>query len=186
MKKILPPRIRRFLVNRRGAAALEFALIVPIMLTLMFGSIEVSELVGADRRVKTMTDSVADVMARDVRVTNVEVNDVLGSAGQMLFPMVNQNVGIRISAVEMTTPGNGEVIWSDARGLTAHAIGATIAIPRTPADKICPGDSVMIADGQYTYNSPIGFVLNTVTFNLRHQAAKCPRVIDPVQREGVD
>jgi Flp pilus assembly protein TadG len=186
MKKILPRRIRRFLVNRRGAAALEFALIVPIMLTLMFGSIEVSELVGADRRVKNMTDSVADVFSRDVRVTNTEANDVLNSAGQMLFPLANQNVGIRISAVEMTTPGNGEVIWSDARGMTAHAIGATIAIPRTPADNICPGDSVMIADGQYTYNSPIGLVLKTVTFNLRHHAAKCPRVIDPVQREGVN
>jgi Flp pilus assembly protein TadG len=186
MKTLVARRLRRFWADRGGAAALEFALIVPIMLTLMFGSIEVSELVGADRRVKNMTASVADVFARDVRVTNTEINDVLNSAGQMMFPLPNAGVRVRISAVRMTTPGNGEVIWSDARGMTAHAIGATIQIPRVPANKICPGDSVMISDGEYTYTSPIRFVLSSVTFNLRHQAANCPRVIDPVQREGIN
>jgi Flp pilus assembly protein TadG len=178
-------RVRDFVRDNRGAAALEFALIVPVMVTMIFGAIEVSELVGADRRVKNMAAAVADVVARDVRVTNTEVNDVLGSAGQLMFPLATTGVGIRISSVRMTTPGSGEVLWSDANGMAAHAIGATIAIPRAPSSNICPGQSVLIADAQYTYRNPVGFVLSTMNFNLRHQAANCPRVIDPVQRDGV-
>ena len=54
----------RFGKAREGAAAVEFALILPFMLMLYAGSIELSDLINVDRRITVISSTVGDLVAR--------------------------------------------------------------------------------------------------------------------------
>ena len=64
-------RIRRtaakMLVDRSGIAATEFAVIVPVMLVMFFGTVEFSSGVAVDRKVTLMANPVRPDVAVDVR-----------------------------------------------------------------------------------------------------------------------
>ena len=54
----------RFLCDRCGLAAVEFALILPVMLTLYFGGVEVTNMLVANRRVTSVAYTAADLAAQ--------------------------------------------------------------------------------------------------------------------------
>src|SRR5579871_1572756 len=68
--------LRRFSHAKGGLAAIEFALILPFMALLYFGSIEVSLLISADRKVSQTASSLADLVARVDTINPSGVSDV--------------------------------------------------------------------------------------------------------------
>ena len=77
---------RRFSADRRGLAALEFALIAPLMVLVLFGSVELTELLATNRRAENTTASVADVISRTVLApTEIPVGAVTAAIGAPLF-----------------------------------------------------------------------------------------------------
>ena len=62
-------RARRLLRNERGIAAVEFALILPIMLVLWLGGVEVTGALSVDRRLNNLASSIGDLVARDKEIT---------------------------------------------------------------------------------------------------------------------
>ena len=54
----------RFAADRRGIAAVEFALIAPLMLALCFGSVEVEQAVSLDRMVSLTAGTVANLVTQ--------------------------------------------------------------------------------------------------------------------------
>src|SRR5690606_8831953 len=56
---------RRFLRDRQAVAAVEFALILPLLLTLYFGTVEAASLYSVDRRVATVASTMADLISRE-------------------------------------------------------------------------------------------------------------------------
>ena len=54
--------IRRFASDEQGVAAVEFALIMPFLLTLYLGSIEAAALFTADKRVNSISATVGDLV----------------------------------------------------------------------------------------------------------------------------
>jgi Flp pilus assembly protein TadG len=179
-----PCRRWGFLRDRRGVAAVEFAIIAPIMIALLFGMIEIGEIVGADARARQVSSSLADIVSRDITIVDAEINDLDAAADALMFPYAATGLATRISSVEMTTPGQGRVLWSDARGMTAHAVGAAIAVPTTTG-AVCPGASLVMAESRLDYSPPIAFVTSITSYQFSHRSVRCPRVIDPVRREPV-
>ncbi len=55
---------RRFGRKIDGIAAVEFALIVPIMLCMFIGTVELSQAITVDRRVTQVASTTADLVAR--------------------------------------------------------------------------------------------------------------------------
>src|SRR5690242_14342316 len=60
----LVQRLRAFGNNEQGVAAVEFALIMPFMLALYFGSMEASALFTADKRVNTISATLGDLVSQ--------------------------------------------------------------------------------------------------------------------------
>ena len=54
----------RFAADARGIAAVEFALILPLLITLYFGTVEASRLYTVDRKVASVAATMADLVAR--------------------------------------------------------------------------------------------------------------------------
>ena len=62
-----------FLADRRGLSAVEFALLLPLMLTLYLGGVEVSNAVAADRKVAIVARTVADLASRMKTISNADM-----------------------------------------------------------------------------------------------------------------
>ena len=60
-RKIILGWPRRFAADRRGIAAIEFAVLLPLMLVMYFGSIQITDAISADRQVTLVASTVAEL-----------------------------------------------------------------------------------------------------------------------------
>ena len=60
--------------DKKGVAAVEFALISPILLMLLIGTLELGTAYTIDRRVSLIASSVADLVSRDAKLGNPTLN----------------------------------------------------------------------------------------------------------------
>ncbi|MBA4038549.1 MAG: pilus assembly protein TadG, partial [Bradyrhizobium sp.] len=68
-------RARQLLRDKRGVAAVEFAVIVPVMLVLFFGVDEFSSVVAVDRKVTLMARTLSDLTSQNDRVSDTQLTN---------------------------------------------------------------------------------------------------------------
>lgn len=172
-------RFRRYLADRRGLAALEFALIAPMMVVTLFGSIEVTELLACSRRAENTTASVADVISRDTEITDDEMDDLWAAATALMFPNSATPLKMRVSSVSIISDSEARVLWSEGHnGFNARAPNSLVPLP---SGMMIPGTSVIMAETDYRYVPPIGVFLD-VTLAINNVEYRRPRIADPVTR----
>ena len=66
----VPRPVRELFSDCRGIAATEFAVIVPIMLVLFFGTVEFSSGVAVDRKVTIFARTVSDITSQAPQSTS--------------------------------------------------------------------------------------------------------------------
>src|SRR5215468_10096359 len=79
----LSQRLRALIRDQRGVSAVEFAMLLPLMITLYLGAVEISQGVGIDRKVTLTTRTVADLTSQVTTVTSTEVSNILGASAQV-------------------------------------------------------------------------------------------------------
>jgi len=174
-----PLSLKRALRDKRGLAALEFALIAPILAVILFGSVELTELLATKRRAENTTASLADVVSRDTIITNAELTDLWAAASALMYPNSATPLKMRVSSVQVETATEATVLWSDGyNGYDARGAGSEYPLP---AGLMVPGTSVIVAETSYRYTPPIGVFLD-VAFDLNHAELRRPRIADPVTR----
>lgn len=170
---------KRMLRDKRGLAALEFALIAPMMVVVLFGSIELTELLATNRRAENTAASIADVTSRDTVITNAELSDLWAAAGVLMYPNSATPMRMRVTSVQIQTPTEAKVLWSEGHnGYAPRAAGSAFGLPD---GLMVPGTSVIVAETTYRYNPPVGVFLD-IAFDLKHIEYRRPRIADPVTR----
>ena len=79
-------RRSRFLAQESGIAAVEFSLILPILVVLWIGGVEVTSALSVDRRLNNLASSIGDLVARSKDITHAEVDAIFDLAPGALFP----------------------------------------------------------------------------------------------------
>ncbi|OYX04897.1 MAG: hypothetical protein B7Z15_17290 [Rhizobiales bacterium 32-66-8] len=78
---------RRLRAAEAGVAAVEFALILPIMLLVYIGTVEASVLISMDRKIQSVSGAVGDLVARSRgEITSTLLNDYVKVAGGIMTP----------------------------------------------------------------------------------------------------
>tara|TARA_R110000824_G_scaffold375374_1_gene566268 strand:- start:134 stop:745 length:612 start_codon:yes stop_codon:yes gene_type:complete len=144
--------------NEQGVSAVEFAIIAPVMVLIYFGCIELSFLMRMDRRVTSTSASLGDLTARLATVTDADMGEMFAAAKVMMQPYDATEANLRITSIVDNGDGVPRVDWSDAYNITAHSQGSTISVP---AGIIPSPGSVILAEVEYTFKSPFGYVLKT-------------------------
>ena len=127
-------RLARFGRAERGVAAIEFALILPVMLLIYIGMTQVTLALNVDRKVTVLSRTVADLVGRTSTLSPAQMTDVVGAALTVLEPFDAADVEIVISSAMVRTNAEGdleaELCWSfaNANG-TRRTAGETIDIP---------------------------------------------------------
>jgi len=171
--------LRRLRGANDGVSAVEFAIIAPLMLVLYFGSVELSLLMQADRRVTSASATMGDLTARSATVADNDIDQIFAAAEFVMAPLPTQNARLRISSFVADPAGNVTVGWSDARNTAPLSVGAPVT--DLPNGVIAPGGSVIFAEVEYQYSSRIEFVLQGER-QLEEEFYMRPRRVNAIPR----
>ncbi len=167
-----------FANDRRGISAVEFAMLLPLMLTLYLGSVEVSQGISIDRKVNLTAHTVADLVAQVSSIDTAGVNAVLGAATAIMAPYPDKDVKVTVSVVDIDKNGSAKVKWSSTKNGTARAVGSSVTVP---AALNTPSTSLVWGEAAYKYQPSVGYVV-TGAMNLTGQIYMRPRLSDTVAK----
>jgi Flp pilus assembly protein TadG len=181
----LSQHLARLAKDQRGVSAVEFAMLLPLMLTLYLGTVEVSRGVGIDRKVTLTTRTVADLASQVQSISNSDMTNLLNASAAVIMPYDTTPLTVKVSEVTIDANGVAKVVWSDALNTTKETVGATVTLP---AALNVASTSLIWSEVSYTYQPPIGkkilvyLGLPSGTINLSDQIYMRPRLSDTVSR----
>ena len=76
----------RFSGDHRGLAAIEFAMVVPLMLVMFFGVVEFSSGVAVDRKVTLMARTLSDLTSQNISVTDTQLTNFFNASSGIMTP----------------------------------------------------------------------------------------------------
>src|SRR5215472_17354399 len=80
------PNARRLREDCRGLAATGFALIVPLMLVALFGTVTFSSAVAVNRKVTIMANTLANLTAQYQSVADTDLNNFFAASLGVMTP----------------------------------------------------------------------------------------------------
>jgi len=161
-------RLRIFLGDGRGVAAVEFAFIAPVMILLYFGLAEFCQALMAERKAIRAASSVGDLIAQTEAITPTGsggVDDVFAIAQTVMapFPATSTRLKICVASLSGTTVNNAlqvAVDWSRNSGDSSCPAKGSI-YTQTPSDLIATGQSLIMSRVKYEYESPVKVLLKS-------------------------
>jgi Flp pilus assembly protein TadG len=175
---LLNGRVGSLLRDNRGVSALEFALLLPLMLTLYLGAVELSQGIAAHRKVTLTARTIADLVSQVTSVNNADMTNSLNAAAAVMAPYPVGNLKVIVSSISVDVTGKATIVWSDSLNGTAHTTGESVTLPSTLN---IPGSSLIWSEAQYSYTPTIGYVL-TNTLTLKDHIYMRPRLANMVAR----
>ncbi len=159
-----------FVGDAKGLAATEFAVIVPLMLVMFFGTIEFSSAVAIDRKVTLMARTLSDLTSQSTTVADSDMTNFFAASTGIMTPYPTTPVAATITELYVDpTTLVAHVQWS--KGSAPRAQKSVVSIPTTLA---IAGTYLIFSEVSYTYTPTIGYVLKS-SINLSDVSYTRPR-----------
>lgn len=189
----LAPR-RGTVRNRRGTAAVEFALTAPLLALLMIGTLDVAPSLMVRFKLGSTTAAVADLATQAATVQFGDITNFFGAGSDVMAPFAGTPLSLRVSNVATDGSGRAFIYWSCASGSLSPVAATTTETSSTPMGGIDvtsilqiskqtqgtyavngTNTSVVVVESAYTYKAPAGLILPSPQ-NLTSAAFAVPRV----------
>jgi Flp pilus assembly protein TadG len=179
----MPRTIGRFVFDRQGVSAVEFALILPVMLTIYMGGIEVGIVLDVDRKVSHAASAMGDLLTQTDTVDSDELNTIFNASSAILSPWDSSLLKIVVASVYIDADGDATVQWSQSRNATSLAQGTSVTLPASFANTSAFEESYLIlSEVSYNYSPSIGYTL-TGDIGLQETFYLKPRLSEMVEYE---
>jgi Flp pilus assembly protein TadG len=172
--------LERFADERRGLSAVEFALLLPVMMTLYLGTVEASQGIGAYRKVELTAYSLANLATQYTNITDADMSNILNAGAAIIAPYSATSLTETVSELSINAQGVATVVWSNTLNGTALTAGQTVTVPTSLA---VPNTYLIYAQTRYSYNPTYGYVM-TGTLTLSDQSYMSPRESASVSRSA--
>ena len=159
--------LNRFARDRRGSAAVEFALIIPVVMLLYYGMVETTQALLASRRVSVVATAVGDLTAQATQLKKAQIDDIFNISAAALKPFPVADLGIRIVSIETTSAGVPQIKWQQQRGTFPSGVDLS-TVEKTA------NIAVIRAETIYTYQTPFGQIFPNA-FVFKKQMDMRPR-----------
>ncbi len=163
---------RRWRRDEAGSSLVEFALLMPVLLLLLLGSVTLFDVFRTWQSVEKATFTVGDMMSRQMVMSQAQLDSMIVLMRQIV-PAADQG-GLRVSSISRS----GErliVNWS-------RSVGKNVPNTPLPADilpEIADGDSVLLTESFVPHTTLADIAgLGAFTFNAR--AANRPRFVPAI------
>jgi Flp pilus assembly protein TadG len=111
------PLCRRFLASRRGVAAIEFAMIMPVLLILFLSSFDVGNAIIVYLKVRAATFELAAITNQygtgsTAQISTSNMAAITGAVSQVMAPYSTTSTIVTISQIKATSASAATVSWS--------------------------------------------------------------------------
>ena len=169
-KKMAPvefvKRVHSFVRDRRGVAALEFALIAPVMIALYMGSVEVTAGLDLNKNLGRATSMVADLINQQkTTISADDINKIMDIGTATLLPYTRDTPQITVTSITISAAKVATVAWSRRKVnltyTTPYKAGDAVALN---ANLLVPSTSVIRVEMSVAYVPLMAFYMkNAVT-----------------------
>jgi Flp pilus assembly protein TadG len=166
--------LRNLARDNSGIAATEFAVIVPIMLVLFFGTVEFSSGIAVGRKVTMVTRTLSDLTSQSTSVGDTDMANFFAASAAIMTPYSATPTKATISELYVDPSTlNARVQWSKTyQGGTARAQSSIVTIPAALA---VGGTYLIFSEINYLYVPTIGYVMAKAGVNLSDVSYTRPR-----------
>ena len=168
-----PRTLGRFRRDRRGVSAVEFALLAPVMIALYVGSVEISDAVGADRKVSLTAAALANLAAQVTTISSSDMTNILDASSAIIAPFNVSKLKITVTCINIDANKAANVKWSATRNGSVKS--GTVTIPSALA---VANTQLILAEASYSYTPLIGYTI-TGTLTLSDKMYMSPRISAP-------
>jgi Flp pilus assembly protein TadG len=165
-------RLRAFHGNSRGVAAIEFAMIMPVMVLILAGLIDLTNLFSSNRKVTLTTNTIGDLVTQNAnQITTAQLDGIFNAARPILDPIPDSQLEISITDYRKVG-GSLQQIWQyNNGGVTCNDSGAPANISQLMDD----GNDVIVTRGCVITHTIIGTVLAKKNYTLKEVVVLRPR-----------
>lgn len=150
---------KRWRNEEDGLAAVEAAMIFPLMLLMMLGIVDVGNAILANQKTVRASQVVADLISRGSGVTQDQIDEAV-TAGRLAFePLNSASYGVDIVSIRFDDDSNGQIVWRE----TVNMPG--VADPLTSTDSLAaPNEGTVMVTVKYDFVPLFGnFILSELT-----------------------
>ncbi len=184
------------LADRSGIAATEFAVIVPIMLVLFFGTVEFSSGVAVDRKVTLIARALSDLTAQttppslnstSATMSDTYLQNVFTASIAIIAPYAPSPVKATLTEIYVDSNLIAKVQWSKSAVIssdaatqatlmtsTLHAAGDVVT-GFVPSNLLVAKTYLVLSEVSYLYVPTIGYVMAKSGVTLQDRAYTRPR-----------
>ena len=160
--------------SSRGVSAVEFALIAPIMVLMLFGAAEASQAVTVDRKVTLAASTLGDLAAQTDSVSCADLAQIAAVTRTVFAPYPATNASLVVASIAMDGTA-AKVEWSQV----IDGTGGCTNVPNSHSLKVgsvvtvdsamfAPGGGLVIGEVTLPYTTlGTSFMSNTVTMSER-------------------
>lgn len=150
--------LRAWKRDQRGIALTEFALSLPMFVTLIYGVTDVTRFILISQKTEKLAHTVAQVTAQSATITRATLDQVFAAASDIMTPYtVGSNGHIFVTSI-YRAPGNANatVNWRYDGGGTltaASALGTVNGAPNLPSGfTLSERENVIVAEVYYRFS----------------------------------
>jgi Flp pilus assembly protein TadG len=188
--------VTAFLADSRALAATEFAVIVPLMLVLFFGTVEFSSAVAIDRKVTLIALTLSDLTSQSPSstITDAYVQNTFTASISIVTPYDDTPVTAAITQIAIDANSIATVQWSKAATISSGATQATLTTSShnigdkvtstIPATLLVPSTYLILSEVSYLYTPSVGYVLKS-GITLSDKSYTRPRQVQCMIYSGV-
>jgi Flp pilus assembly protein TadG len=172
--------LRNLWGDTRAVAAVEFAIVVPFMLLLYVGGVELGNGLAISVKVSMTAHTVADLVSRNACVTDSALSSMLGASSVTIAPYSASNASVVVSEVSTDASGNATVTWSKALNGTPRTVGQPMTLPSALGTPSPANISLILGEVTYQYTPNLGYTISG-TVPISESYYLFPRVSSVVQ-----
>lgn len=190
MRILLTPRNRvssgrrtRLFGDVSGASGVEFAIIFPIMIVLLAGTVDLGQGLMVSRKMNQTVATLGDMVSQKSTWNDDDVKAIVAGSATIIQPFDSSQLAIQLAIVNVDTNLKATVNWGEAYNALALTKGADSPVS-IPAGIAQSGVQLIAVNATYTLTTPFSSLLAPVTGVTSYHFSKNyiirPRITDSV------
>lgn len=153
-------RLREFRADENGVAAIELAIVLPFMLLLCMGGVELGNALSINVKVTATVHTIADILSQNKCVTTSDVTGILNASSYVLTPYDITKAVVTVSEVQPTGDNiTAKVVWSQSLNGTARTTGTTVNLPASLTG-VPTTAGLILGEATYFYTPNLGYTIS--------------------------
>ncbi len=123
-------RLRRFVEDRRGVGAIEFAIVAPLLIMTYIGAFEITVAVTMSRKIGRASSTVSDLLTRNETTNKATLDSMKDVTKNIIAPFSQDGYTLKVTGIAIDAAGKATVAWSrDQKAATPYTKGDTVTLP---------------------------------------------------------